>query len=430
MWQPHTNEPGQASGTRGFRRGTIYLMVMVTVAIVTTLGLSSMALVRVQRRLAQATLDMMDAKSNSESALEHAAAVTELAPTWRATAAANGGVVASYAMGRGSFRVTATDPTDGDLTDSDSDPVDLVGEGIVGTTRQMYKVRLTPAHQPMSSLASGFGIVADKDIKVDKSIVVGVGTMFSNDKVDAAQSKVMVRAASGGPVTGTTYTAGTAANQPRVQMPDSSLFAYYTSIGTRITSSGMSGRRIENVLLSPAVNPYGTQATNPQGVYWLDCGNDDYTIRNCRIVGTLVLLNCSATTVVSDSVTWDAAVPGMPALLVDGKIKLQMTMNPLREAAISKNLNPSSTPYEGAWNATMANVYPSRIKGLVYVSGDLEVGGDQTIDGLLLCGQKLLIKDGTLSALYDDRHLFAPPPGFRSSTVMSLNPGSFTQVVE
>jgi hypothetical protein len=231
-----------------------------------------------------------------------------------------------------------------------------------------------------------------------------------------------------GPVTGETFHSGSTGAAAQLQVPDASVFDYYRANGTQITSVGMSGRKIENILLSPQTNPFGSRATNAKGIYWLDCNNESYAIQNCRIVGTLVLLNCGGSTVVGDGVVWEPASPELPSLLVQGQIAFTGSAAPLSESTTGINLNPTGVPYSGVSNANLKDTFRAAIKGLVYVSGNLTVSGESSIDGQLTVGGRMGVT-GSLSVFFDDRYYYSPPPGFRSGTVMTLVPGSFVQVV-
>jgi len=190
----------------------------------------------------------------------------------------------------------------------------------------------------------------------------------------------------------------------------------------------MSGNRLENVLISPTSNPYGTGVPNTRGVYWLDCGGQDYIIQNCRIVGTLVLLNCTGNVSIAGSVNWEPAEEGMPLLLVQGSLKFNTTLAPLKEVTVDRNLNPAGVPYAGVSNSTKADVYPSSLNGLVYVSGVSEFLGETMISGAMIGGGAVLVS-GSVSVLYDDGIYYSPPPGFRTGTELAIVPGSFSQVV-
>ena len=82
------------------------------------------------------------------------------------------------------------------------------------------------------------------------------------------------------------------------------------------------GRYIYRKVLGPSVNPFGV-GTNAHGVYWIDCAGNRITIERSRIRGTLVLINPgSGSSVGSGPINWSPAVPGYPALVVNGDFTL------------------------------------------------------------------------------------------------------------
>lgn len=401
-------------------------MVMSTVVIVVTLSLTGLAYVRVQRNVTEVSGDMQDARAGAAAGVEYAATWIAADPNWRTSAAGLSGALPPVAIGRCKVQVTLTDPIDGVLNNNLTDPIDVSASASIGAVNQVYQARLTPTQIPLSSLS--VGTAAANSINLTNAVVVGTDRVHSNVSVTAAASRVKVPAQAVGTVLGLTYYSGKTSLVSALQMPDATVFDYYKSIGTEINGAVLSGKRLENVVLSPQSNPYGTP--NAQGVYWIDTAGADYTIQNCRIVGTLVLLNSGAknNSVIGSGVTWEAAASGMPALLVQGAMAFTGTADRVSEAAIGINLNPTGTPSGGASNATKTDTYPARIRGLVYVSSNADISGETTIDGQLVVGDKLSVS-GSLSVLYDDACFYSPPPGFRAATVMTLVPGSFVRVV-
>ena len=141
-------------------------------------------------------------------------------------------------------------------------------------------------------------------------------------------------------------------------------------------------RVLENFVLSPNSNPFGS--TNASGVYLIDCGGRDITIRNGRIAGTLIIKNPGNGSVIEGSMVWDVANPPYPALIVDGSMKIQLSTMPIAEAEEGINLNPVGTPYlfiGGDQDAVATDAFPSEIRGLVYTSGNLTLGGETPITG-------------------------------------------------
>lgn len=403
---------------RADRRGAIYVMLMATVAIVVALALTGAALVRVQRKAAELTIDTTEARAGARVAVEYAAAVIDSNSNWRADLTAAGGSN-TLRYGRGEITYAVTDPVDGNLTNSVSDPVAVVGTGTVGAAAQQYSAKFTPKFLPMGCLDSAVAI--DGNTGLTNSVVSGTGRIASNRNITGTSARVWLNAEAGGAVSGAAFYGTTTSGAPARQMPDATVFSAYSSIAATASRADL-----DRMVLSPQKNP--TSATlNTQGVYVMDCGGNDVRIRRSRLYGTLVLLNVG-TLLIDKEISWEPAVPGYPALLVQGNVQFSTPMTPLSEANEGTNFNPAGAPFKGVTNATKADVYPCEIKGLVYCSGDMTVSGELQIDGVLVVGGRLTVTS-SLSVRYDDTYYYTPPPGFRASTVMMLVPGTFAQVV-
>ena len=76
----------------------------------------------------------------------------------------------------------------------------------------------------------------------------------------------------------------------------------------------------------------------------------------------------------------------MPTLIVDGDLELDYSsQSNLSESAADTNFNPSGAAYEGQSDSDKADSYPSEIRGLVHVRGDLELDATALVRGTILC---------------------------------------------
>ncbi len=188
---------------------------------------------------------------------------------------------------------------------------------------------------------------------------------------------------------------------------------------------------MDRVLLSPNSNPYGT--TNSQGIYILNCNNQNVTIGPCRIVGTLVLLNAGNNSTISGPITWEPAVSGYPALLSNEPMTISFTgSGGLSEATYGINFNPSGTPYpylNGVANTTASDGFPSTINGLIYCVGNLSFTSASNVNGSVIASGQINLNSATLNLTYNPASYLSPPPGFISSSqaVYAL-PGSWQRV--
>jgi len=206
--------------------------------------------------------------------------------------------------------------------------------------------------------------------------------------------------------------------------------ADYNIDDVRLVEVGLSGHVIRQQVLSPASNPFGP-ATNPEGIYVIDCGGRDLHIERSRIVGTLVLLNPGpGSTVRAASLNWSPAVANFPVLLVEGNLALQARDEGLSETQNATNFNPLGTPYQGLGeDVDQSDTYPSEIVGLVYVSGNLSLSQRPVIKGVVCAGGQVTVT-GRLNLSHQPVYVQNPPPGFIGKEEIRILLNSVTKVVD
>lgn len=405
------------------RRGTVLLIILAVVALVVVLILSSMAVITTRRAAAEARVASLAARTAAEAGLELALAEAANSYAWRN--AVKGGVpfAASDSFPSASFSVTAVDPVDADLASSLNDAVVLTATGLSGTARQMVAITLDPDHTPVTGLACA--LAAGSDITITSGTVRSQGLIMSNAGITATSSNVLAPAAAVGAISGATYGSTRSAGVPAVQIP-SQPWLDYTAIGSVLTY-GLTGGQIRNVVLGPSRNPFGP--TNVNGIYVVDAAGNDLLLRDCRIFGTLVVLN-ARTVEVRTCVVMDPVVDGWPVLIVQGNLYLTPLSGDLSESTVGVNFNPVSVPYRGASDADLADTYASSLNGLVYASGNVssDVGTRCTITGALLVGGKASLT-GEFNLRYRASAV-SGPPGFRAGSGFGIRPGSWARVVQ
>jgi hypothetical protein len=214
-------------------------------------------------------------------------------------------------------------------------------------------------------------------------------------------------------------------------MPTAGVFDFYVANGTAISyaslpRSGANGL-LQNVVLSPASNPFGS-AVNAKGIYVIDCGGQPMLIKNIRVVGTLVLLNLGGGSSMQQTVLWDPAVANYPSLLVQGDLSLGINRSGLFESA-GVNFNPPGTPYQGVADTDTVDNYPSEIHGLVYVSGNLSTANHPVINGGCLVVGGTMSSNSDLEVTYTNTFADNPPPGFLAPAKMKISSGTWRKVV-
>jgi hypothetical protein len=139
-----TQRPGAAPAAR--RRGSIYAVVLAMAILVSLIGLSAVAVGRINLRSAAAGGDASSAELLALSAVEHGIAVVNSDSNWR-TNYQNEASTAPLTLGAGTFSWMLRDEYDRDLKLSSGglQPVRLVGIGQVGEAHRGFSVVLVPA---------------------------------------------------------------------------------------------------------------------------------------------------------------------------------------------------------------------------------------------------------------------------------------------
>ena len=186
---------------------------------------------------------------------------------------------------------------------------------------------------------------------------------------------------------------------------------------------------LEKVVLSPGSNPYGR--SNDKGLYRINC-EGPLVVRDMRCAGTLLITNPSPLTIEGAvhlqpaQASWDVSGENYPALIVSGNATIKTDGNDLSEATHSVNFNSAGSPYLGSQDSDITDLYPNRIHGLVYVSGDLAFENQPCIRGAVIAGGNIGVTSGELTVTYDPTYLKQnAAPGFVSGIVPKFTRGSF-----
>jgi hypothetical protein len=142
----------------------------------------------------------------------------------------------------------------------------------------------------------------------------------------------------------------------------------------------------------------------------------------------LILRNLGAGSVIEGSVTFDPVAPLDPVLLVQGSIRIAFSDAALTEGG-ARSLNPAGAPFQGVSDSDMTDQFPSRIAGLVFISGDAAFANAPTIEGPVLVGGIATIQD-KLKLRNDLAWMSDPPDGFRSAPLMRIASGSVVRAVD
>ncbi len=413
------------------RRGSMYVAVLGSTMVITVIGMSALMLARVERTSAEGTADLSAARFYAQSAIEMGQHKIHQDSNWRTTYT-SGAWESNRTIGSGTYTLEGIDPVDGNLSNSASDSLLLRGTGFEGQSR--YKLQVTMVSKSSALTCLQVAMHAGANLSFSSATVQSNQvTVSSNGSVTATTANVYPTVEAVTTISGTKYwSTQTPGITPRT-MPDAMVYDFYTSNGTAITYSSIpsvSGKKtIEKCVLSPNSKPAYVASTNANGIYVINCALGDLRIRDCRIVGTLVILNPGVFTI-ENSILWEPAVINYPSLLVRGNATLNYTNTALSESSLKVNFNPASTPYQGGLPDTDINdSYPSVINGLVYASGAVATQSYATINGVMVVGTTLTAQN-TLSLSYLSTYYDNPPPGFGGTPEMIVSPGTWQQLVD
>ena len=344
-------------------------------------------------------------------------------PNWR-TAWPNGTWLDNKELGAGRFTLQGTDPEDSSLSDSAYEPLVLTGRGTKGIARHKAQVTLVPIVKPLAALstcllASGqITNTANKQITVVGAPLSTNGDLKNNGTIDGSAEAQSVSAT--GTITGTLTVPGT--SKP---MPDAGVFTDYISKATSVPYAAT----IEKVVLAPGCNPLGP--TDPNGLYVINTNGGDFTLKNSRVYGTLIIRAAGKTVTIDNTVFLQNYRSDFPVLLVEGNliVKPKSTTLVLSEEAQNANFNPVGAPYNGTTDSDKIDQFPNEIRGLIHVKGSLELGDTARIVGVVIC--EGTVKGGGANTIVYDASLSAnPPKGYTYVDGMKVSPGSWKQVVD
>ncbi len=404
------------------RRGSIYIIVLASAMIVAVIGLGSLFAARVQRRSAQVTEDCGQARLCARSAIELGLLLVQ-DQNWRSTWS-NGTWLSNQQLGNGCFSLEGIDPRDGDLADSQYDPVVLTGIGTKGIAKRKAQVVLTADIKPLLALntclhASGnIFIYPGERITAVGSPISTNGWLFNWGTIVGDVEAVDV--GSFGTITGQ-LTAPAAVKR----MPDSQVISRYIDKATIVPFTGT----IDKEVLTPFLNPWGS--TNPDGVYFIDTDNHDMTIKNSRIHGTLIVRCGDKKLTLDNAVFMHGYRSYYPVLIVDGKLKIKCHSDDynLSEDSRDTNYNPYGAPYLGQWDEDKLDEYPNEIQGLVHVTGWLELDETAKIRGAVICESGVSCKERN-TIIHDPKLYTSPPDEFTFVDGVRISPESCRQVVD
>ena len=406
---------------RRTRRGSIYLPLLGAAMIVTVIGLAAMWVSRLQTRRVMLDRDSAQAQACAMAAVELGLEWIDGNASWRSL---GGSWADGIPLGTGTLSVAVADPLDGDLADSEEDSVVLTGIGQAGTARHKTQVTVLATHVPIDALKTC--IHAEGELKVNSGKIATIlnapASTNGNFHIDGLlDGSVEALTTSGsGIVTGTLTVPA-----PAKDIPDATLIQTYRDLAVTIPYPGAI---MEKVVLGPGANPWGL--TSPDGVYYMDTGGNDITLRGVRLCGTLIVRASGRTVILDDAVFMEPFRSDYAVLIVDGNLEIRMSsrLYGLLEATWLTSFNPPTCTYQGHGDLDSLDAYPNEVRGLVHATGDVLFKNSPCVRGTVICGGKATFDDYA-EMVYQPSLAENPPLGYRT-VVMRLAEGSWRQTVD
>ncbi|MCK4628115.1 MAG: hypothetical protein KAT56_03870, partial [Sedimentisphaerales bacterium] len=290
--------------------GSVYFLTLASAVVLVALVLGLSVHNLQFRRSSRSQTQIDRAYIYAELGIRHALHFTKVEANWRQLLN-NGKWLEDITVDQATYTVTGIDPVDGDLTNNPDDHVILTSIATIDGVNRTISVKTQPA--PLRIL--NYAVVADGNVNISSHIKIN-GDVTSNADINKSGSDTWIfgNAEAVGTIHETTNISGDIApgSSPKDFPNAVEIMTYYTSRATGIPYIAT----IENVLLSPSSNPFGP--TNPDGLYYIDCGIEKLTIKNCRIVGTLIIRSTAIDKIyIESAINWRPARPDYPALIVD-----------------------------------------------------------------------------------------------------------------
>jgi len=220
------------------RHGSIYISVLGVSVLVLVIGLGAVIVGRVQARTAATANDFAEARICARSGLELAMLAVYNDPYWRRNRG-NGVWFSATPSGMGAFSVSASDPTDADVTIGENNPVILTSTGTKGSARYILSMRMEVGPRTGSCLEAS--MCSGKDLTVAGATLGSDQTIRSNTTVSATGGATVTASVEAcTDILGATYAGTKTITGLTSTLPDpATVLDYYTANGTAIPYSAL-----------------------------------------------------------------------------------------------------------------------------------------------------------------------------------------------
>jgi len=401
----------------------VYVLVLAAGIVLTAAGIATLAAVRTQGRRSELESDQQRAAAAATSALELAIAKAQTDPTgsaWRVPSPRFDLAEVELADGV-TIAPSILDAGGGNLSVSTGAAVYVLGDAVAGGARRRVRATMTPILTPLECLSTALWV--NGNLTFDSASVFGSVPIGSNSKSSAVTSTVRPGVAAPS-ISGSTYTGGTRTLTRSLPMPGASFVTDWSGRAATIAFSATGGSLSKRVLTSGS-NPFGS--TNASGIYVIDCAGANITIGNIRVRGTLIILNAGSGSRIEKETLIESPSVNQPALIITGHMAFEMLGTDISEASLAYNFNPTGSPHNGVADSDTTDFYPSMIRGLVYVSGNVTTANANTIEGLMIVGGTMTIRNNLTLRYWPPESTLE---GLRTTTGWTVSDISATQIID
>ncbi|MFK8112764.1 MAG: hypothetical protein AB8B91_11200 [Rubripirellula sp.] len=414
--------------------GYVYVAVLFTTLIVMTAVTAALSISSSSLKSEVDRESRGEALRLAEAEIQRLAALMRTSGSWRTTSANDSfsnwhslTLDGSSTSDTSQVRFRYND-SDGDLADDLADPVELTVHAKVGRSQAALKVDLESDPVPLDLL--NYAVTATDDIQLDDGTLSTELPVQVSDNCQSNSVGLLTtpRIEIDGSVS--TYLRGDSATAS-ITLPSHDVVAEYISQGTQIQTASIptagSDLLIQDVVLSPAANPFG--ATDAKGIYWIDAGGAKLILSNCRLNATLAVRNATLVEI-NGGVVWNYPTTADVILATDSAVELTSITPTLDENTRNVNFNPALAPYRGTSNATNTDEYSTEFRGIFYSTGDFRLfnTGNPAVSltGAVISSD--LHVEGAMTIRQLSEVLTELPLGLRDSTPMRFVRGSFRRV--
>ncbi len=351
---------------RSYRRGTIYVVVLLSSLIVGMIGLASLQLMRLQARIGSDSTDFIEARIYARGALEIGMLKVRQDPAWRSHFG-NGTWLANQSIGNGQFTLSVVDPIDNDVTTGDNHPIILTGIGTKGAATFQTSVRMEVGPPKGSCLEAA--LASGDDTTVSGATLNSSAVVSSNHDFIATQGAIVnpnVEAENA--ITGSTYTGTTTVTETARTLPDPlSVLDYYLANGTTISYSALPVMATLNFVDNPGfeTNTNGWYASGncqiARSTTFAKTGTYSLKVNNRTSTTTVAAQNLAPvnTSRIISGRTYTLTVPFLPTATGNYSATLTITSSGSGTQTYSTATTTVASGSLNQWNVLTASITPS-----------------------------------------------------------------------